>query len=180
MGAHSGTPSDPQQNFLRALGTDYNRLRSGDWRPRNRSQNEHSRGNGLAHPKGHGWTQQLQAVTGELSTIQSDAITPVQSVSQCLAEILTERKGRTKRGLSKYDGEAAEQAAEHREKLGIARNVRDVAAVHSTLWPDSPQPEIFNVAVLIGQVKPPAIPPGEERHVPKVWARATQKALPRP
>jgi hypothetical protein len=134
----------------------------------------------LAHAKRHGWTQQIQVATGQLTVMQSDAITPVQSVPQSLAAILGERKERTKLGLSKYTAEAAEQAAEHRDKLGIARNVRDVAAVHSTLWPDSPQREILNVALLIGQVKPRAIPPGEKGHVPEVWARATQKALPRP
>jgi len=75
---------------------------------------------------------------------------------------------------------AAERAAESDGNLALSRNVRDVAAVGSTLWPDSPQHEILNVAVLIGQVKPQAIPPGEEGHVPGVWARATQKALPTP
>jgi DNA-binding NarL/FixJ family response regulator len=34
----------------------------------------------LAHAKRHGWTQQIQVATRELSVMQSDAITPVQSV----------------------------------------------------------------------------------------------------
>ncbi len=53
--------------------------------------------------------------------------------NQCLnslAEILAERKERTRLGLSKYAAEAAEQAAEHRDKLGIAGKVKDVAGVH--------------------------------------------------
>ena len=36
----------------------------------------------LAHAKRHGWTQQIEVATQELSEMQSDAITPVQS--QCL------------------------------------------------------------------------------------------------
>jgi hypothetical protein len=104
----------------------------------------------LAHAKRHGWTQQIQVATG----LQSDAITPMQSVSQSLAAILSERKGRTKLGLSKYTAEAAEQAAEHPDKLGIAGKVKDVADVHRTLWPEENQREpILNLAILTGQIQ---------------------------
>lgn len=57
----------------------------------------------LAHAKRHGWTQQIQLATG----LQSDAITPVQSVPQSIAAILSERKDRTRLGLSRYAVEAA-------------------------------------------------------------------------
>jgi len=90
--------------------------------------------------------------------MQSDAITPmqsVQSVPQSLAAILAERKERTKLGLSKYTAEAAEQAAEHRDKLGIAGKVKDVAGVHKTLWPAENQHQpILNIAFLTGQRSP--------------------------
>jgi uncharacterized protein YjcR len=46
----------------------------------------------LAHAKRHGWTQQIQVATREVSLMQSDAITPVQSVPQSIASILSERK----------------------------------------------------------------------------------------
>jgi hypothetical protein len=42
---------------------------------------------------------------------------------------LSERKDRTKLGLSKYAAEAAERAAESDGDLHLSRNVRDVAAV---------------------------------------------------
>ena len=42
----------------------------------------------LAHAKRHGWTQQIHVAARELSMMQSDAITPVQSVPQSLAKIL--------------------------------------------------------------------------------------------
>jgi hypothetical protein len=107
----------------------------------------------LAHAKRHGWTQQIQVATRELSVVQSDAITPVQSVPQSLAAILAERKDRTKLGLSKYAAEAAEQAGEHPNKLLIAGKVKDVASVHSTLWPEEPQNnQILNIGILTGQV----------------------------
>jgi hypothetical protein len=102
----------------------------------------------LAHAKRHGWTQQIQVATQELAVMQSDAIKPVQSVTESLAAILSERKERTKLGLSKYAAEAAERAGESDGDLGLSRKVRDVAAVHSTLWPDEPTPGILNLDVL--------------------------------
>jgi hypothetical protein len=105
----------------------------------------------LAHAKRHGWTQQIQVAT----ELQSDAITPVQSVPQSLAAILSERKERTKLGLSKFTAEAAEQAAEHRDKLGIAGKVKDVADVHKMLWPNQSETnQILNLGVLIGDIRP--------------------------
>ena len=110
-----------------------------------------SEGTVLAYAKRHGWTQQIQVATQQ----QSDAITPVQSVPQALAAILSERKERTKLGLSKFTAEAAEEAAEHRDKLGIAGRVKDVADVHKTLWPNQPETNhILNLGVLIGNIRP--------------------------
>ena len=63
----------------------------------------------------------------------------MQSVPESLAAILGERRDRTKLGLSQFTAEAAEQAAEHRDKLGIAGKVKDVADVHKTLWPNQPE-----------------------------------------
>jgi hypothetical protein len=64
---------------------------------------------------------------------------------------LSERKNRTKLGLSKYTAEAAERAAESDGDLHLSRNVRDVAAVHSSLWPeDQYERGIVNLNVLAG------------------------------
>ena len=62
-----------------------------------------------------------------------------ESVPQSLAAIFNERKERTKLGLSNFTAEAAEEAAEHRNKLGIVGDVRYVSAVHSTLCPANGQ-----------------------------------------
>jgi hypothetical protein len=105
----------------------------------------------LAYAKRHGWTQQIQVATGHLTVMQSDAITPVQSVPQSIAAILSERKDRTKLGLSKYAAEAAEQAAFHRDKLGISGKVKDVASVHKTLWPEEPETTpLIDGGILLG------------------------------
>jgi hypothetical protein len=51
--------------------------------------------------------------------------------------------------------EAAERAGESDGDLGLSRNVRDVAAVHSTLWPeDHNERGILNLGVLIGTIRP--------------------------
>jgi hypothetical protein len=69
------------------------------------------------------------------------------------ASVFSERKHRTKLGLSKYAAEAAERAADSDGNLALSRNVRDVAVVHSSLWPeDHNERGILNVAVLAGQV----------------------------
>jgi hypothetical protein len=103
----------------------------------------------LAHAKRHGWTQQIQAATKELTVMQSDAITPLQSV----AAIMSERKERSRLGLSKYAAEAAEQAAEHRDKLGIAGKVKDVSSVHKTLWPDETgNKPLLCLGILTGEI----------------------------
>ena len=107
----------------------------------------------LAHANRHGWTQQIQIATREVGVMQSDAITPVQSVPQSLAAILAERRERTKLGLSKYTAEAAEHAANHPDKLGIAGKVKNVAGVHKTLWPaENQREEILQIGFIIGQV----------------------------
>jgi len=105
----------------------------------------------LAHAKRHGWTQQIQVATREAGVMQSDAITTMQSVPESLAAILSKRKDRTRLGLSKYAAEAAEGAAESDGDLHLSRNVRDVAAVHSSLWPeDHNERGILNLNVLAG------------------------------
>ena len=74
----------------------------------------------LAHAKRHGWTQQIQVATRQL-LMQSDAITPVQSVPQSFAAILSERKDRTKLGLRnmrlgrRTSGRASRQARDRRK-----------------------------------------------------------------
>ena len=40
----------------------------------------------LAHAKRHGWTQQIQVATGQLAVVQSDAITPMQSIAAVMQD----------------------------------------------------------------------------------------------
>ena len=113
-------------------------------------KNGHSRGN---RPRPRQTSRLDPTDPGRNAGAKRDAITPVQSVPQSIAAILGERKDRTKLGLSKYAAEAAEQAAEHRDKLEIAGKVKDVAGVHSVLWPEQPKTnQILNVGILTGAI----------------------------
>ncbi len=97
----------------------------------------------------------FRSQSGEARATQSDAITPVQSVPQSVVAILSERKDRTKLGLSKYAADAAERAAESDGNLALSRNVRDVAAVGSSLWPeDQARDTILILGILIGTNPP--------------------------
>lgn len=55
--------------------------------------------------------------------------------------------------LAQYSAEAAEEAAEKPEgrKLKEARRVRDVAAIHSTLWPAEKHSSLLSL-ILTGSV----------------------------
>jgi hypothetical protein len=58
--------------------------------------------------------------------------------------------------LARYAAEASEQAAEAENKVQIAPKVRDIAAVHSSLWPEAnEQRGILSLNVLIGNYCPP-------------------------
>ena len=75
--------------------------------------------------------------------------------SVSIARCHTDRaQGPNQLGLSRYAAEAAEQAAQHPDMLGIARRVKDVAGVHKILWPDQTETKpILNLAILSGQIQ---------------------------
>jgi hypothetical protein len=70
---------------------------------------------------------------------------------EAVAITLSERKDKTKLHLSRYAVEASEKAANHRQKLKIARQVKDVAAVAGSVWPPEKQEGpgvLVNIALL--------------------------------
>ena len=110
---------------------------------------------GVREAKREGWmacpkTVAQRALAKPVTSVSPNALSPADA----LANVFSERKHRTKLGLSRYAAEAAEQAAEHRDKLGITGKVKDVASVHKTLWPEENQREpILNLAILTGQIQ---------------------------
>lgn len=61
----------------------------------------------------------------------------VQSGADSIANVIAERKHKTRLHLSKYAEEAAEESANSTNKLKISKSVRDVAAIMSNVWPES-------------------------------------------
>jgi hypothetical protein len=101
----------------------------------------------LARAKREGWTRQIQNAKSLVKRDDTPSLTPMEAV----AFTLNERKDKTKLHLSRYAVEASENAANHRQKLKIARQVRDVAAVAGSVWPAEEQEApgmLVNVAIL--------------------------------
>jgi hypothetical protein len=104
--------------------------------------------------KREGWMTSVKATTQRalakpVTTVSPDVLSPADA----LANVFSERRDRTKLGLSKYAAEAAERAGESDGNLALSRNVRDVAAVHSTLWPeDHNERGILNIGILTGAI----------------------------
>ncbi len=55
--------------------------------------------------------------------------------------------------LAKYTERASQEAAEHAEPLAVARAVKDVAGVYSTLWPVESESSMIQGAILVGEAR---------------------------
>ena len=99
--------------------------------------------------KREGWMVSPKAVTQRALAKSVTRVSPhALSPADALAIVLSERKERSKLGLSKYAAEAAERAGESDGDLGLSGKVRDVAAVHQTVWPEQHQENILTLSVL--------------------------------
>jgi len=52
--------------------------------------------------------------------------------------------------LARFTENASKKAAEHKNPLEVARKVRDVAGVYSTLWPAEEHSELIDGGILLG------------------------------
>ena len=102
----------------------------------------------LARAKREGWSKQINDAK---SLGKREGTAPTVTPMEAVAFTLNERKDKTKLHLSRYAVEASEKAANHRQKLKIARQVKDVAAVAGSVWPAERQegPNLLvNIALL--------------------------------
>ena len=102
----------------------------------------------LARAKREGWSKQISEAK---SLAKCEDAAPAVTPMEVVALTLKERKDKTKLHLSRYAVEANEKAANHRQKLMIARQVKDVAAVAGSVWPAERQegPNLLvNIALL--------------------------------
>src|SRR5262245_33383103 len=107
--------------------------------------------------KREGWMASPKAIAQRalakpVTRVSPNAVSPADA----LANVLSECKHRSKLGLSLYTATAAERAAESSGDLRLSRNVRDVAAVHSTLWPeDHKERGLLCIGLLTGEIPIP-------------------------
>jgi hypothetical protein len=102
----------------------------------------------LARAKREGWSKQISDAK---SLAKRDDTMPAVTPMEAVAITLNERKDKTKLHLSRYAVEASENAANHGQKLKIARQVKDVAAVAESVWPAEKQEGpgvLVNLAIL--------------------------------
>ena len=88
----------------------------------------------LAYAKRHDWTREIQTAKQAI-TVRPNSITPTEAA----ATVLGARKDKSRSHLSKYVEDASRTAASSDGDLEIALQVKDVAAVHSRIWPEEPQ-----------------------------------------
>jgi hypothetical protein len=99
----------------------------------------------LARARRQGWTRQIESAKAVVKREDTPlALTPAEAV----AITLNERKDKTKLHLSRYAVEASGKAASHRQKLKIARQVKDVAAVAGPAEKHEGPAVLVNVALL--------------------------------
>ena len=67
-----------------------------------------------------------------------------------LRESLEDSKRESTLNLAKFTQRASKKAAEHKNPLEVARKVRDVAGVYSTLWPAEEHTELIDGGILLG------------------------------
>ncbi len=82
--------------------------------------------------------------------VHSQVVTTVtQRPADAHAAALSERKQQSRALLSEYQVRAATEAAAHEKPLSITRNVKDLADIHSKVWPEDQTKEAnFSLNVL--------------------------------
>ena len=104
----------------------------------------------LSLAKRHGWTKHQQVTV----TAKNDsAIICNRPATDVLVNVLTQARENSTLGLARFAEKAAKQASSSKNPLEIARKVRDVAAVHNTLWPAERHTEIIQASILLGKAQ---------------------------
>ena len=101
-----------------------------------------------------GWCHRFQwkKMTVPRITAESAARTNIDGMdaADVLRQSLEKSKTASTMNLAKFTERASEKAAEHPNPLEVARKVRDVAGVYSTLWPAESEGELIEGGILIG------------------------------
>jgi hypothetical protein len=103
----------------------------------------------ISHSLGQPENQTLQTLP---QTTARETHENSNSPANALATALRGHRNRSTLALGQWTAEASEAALQAKDKLAIAKRVRDVASVHSILWPNESVTEILSLGVLTGSV----------------------------
>jgi hypothetical protein len=99
----------------------------------------------MQRSKREGWIKQAQALQASVSAPGLPLSANVSTGAQAAAQTLATRKENTRAHLARFAEEAALEAATAPEKLKVARQTKDVAAVMSSVWPEKEQAVALNL-----------------------------------
>lgn len=105
----------------------------------------------LGWARNYNWTKAESITETGQSKGNHEAITP----SNGLQTAIESHKSRSQFALGRYVADTAEHAANIKSgarKLNKARQVRDLAAIHSTLWPTDRTTNLLAIGILTGSV----------------------------
>jgi hypothetical protein len=92
-----------------------------------------------------GFLPKTTGINGSVPVKDDAAEALIRAVEKCREESTV--------NLAKYTERASRKAARHYDPLSIARNVRDVASVYNTIWPQGQENEMIEAGILIGDAK---------------------------
>jgi hypothetical protein len=108
----------------------------------------------LSWARVHKWKKMvLKREEGTGILLSKDHPMSGKDAADVLKESLEKSRDASTIHLANYTEKASKQAAEHSNPLEVARKVRDVAGVYSTLWPQEEHSELIEGSILIGTAK---------------------------
>jgi hypothetical protein len=137
-----------QRKAARMSGINENTVRSWAKRYHWPSQNKIKLGQTNSIPTPTNSTQTVQVLQRNQSAIQAP--------TDAIVNELERHKTESKRNLAAYLNGASVEALEVPRKLAITRKAKDLADMHSSLWPEQKNAgnSILNIAVITGQAGP--------------------------
>lgn len=100
--------------------------------------------------RGQWFAKPQQPPTVTRQTGPNSIATAATKPSQALQNVMEQRKSKSRLLLSKYVLNAAKIASRSRSPLKDAQNVRHVAAVHSSIWPEQAGSNNVQINLAIG------------------------------
>jgi hypothetical protein len=107
----------------------------------------------LSWARTHKWKKMVLVKERPAVALHGNHQSSGKDAADLLRESLEKSRDASTFNLAQYTENASRKAAEHKNPLEVARKVRDVAGVYSTLWPAEEHSELIEGSILIGTAK---------------------------